>query len=239
MVRKFLMPTWIQGSAPAGSWAATSVPGAAGCGDQADLVRPDEVENALCIVWVDGEDMGSPPSACIRMPRRFTKLWPGVVVQRRRIHEKHVYPASPQLEGHGVPVFDQERHTEQGQQVAFTGRRGNRIERSKPKHARDPIFAVPLEVAQSAQRPLEMARSLSHPVVRVRRLHPCVKLVEVTAGARVLQLRRTQRHSPWGGSRGMYQAANAIKPPHEMEGLEPRPGRRSRGADCTLSSRPR
>jgi hypothetical protein len=66
---------------------------------------------------------------------------------------------SPQLEEHGVPVLDQERHTEQRQWVALTGCQGNRIELSKPKHARDPLLAVPSEVAQAAQRPLQIARS--------------------------------------------------------------------------------
>ena len=83
-----------------------------------------------------------------------------------------------------------------------------------------------------------MARSLSHPVVCVRRFHPRVKLVEVTAGTRAFQPRRTQRHSPWGGSRGICHAARAIQPPHEMEGLQPRPGRRSRDADRSLANRP-
>jgi len=162
-----------------------------GCGRQADLVLPDQVENALRIVWVDGENVGCPPSGCLRQRRGLTKLWPGVLVQRRRVHEKHIYPASPQLEGHGVPVLDQERHAEQRQWVALTGGRGNRIERSKPQHARDPFIAVPPEVAQAAQRPLQIARSLAHPVIRVPRLHPRVELAEITAGTCVLELRRT------------------------------------------------
>ena len=174
-----------------------------GCGRQADLVFPDQAENALRIVRVDGEDMGCPPSGCRRLRRWLTELWPGVLVQRRRVHEEHIYPVSPQLEGHGVPVFDQEWHTEQRQWVALTGRRGNRIERSKPKHARDPLLAIPPEVAQAAQRPLQIARSLSHPVIRVSRLHPRVELPEVTAGTCMLQPRRTQRHPPRGRFHGM------------------------------------
>jgi hypothetical protein len=103
--------------------------------------------------------MGCPPSGCRRLRRWLTELWPGVLVQRRRVHEIHIYPASPQLEGRSVPVFDQERHTEQRQWVALTGCQGNRIELSKPKHTRDPLLAVPPEVAQAAQRPLQIARS--------------------------------------------------------------------------------
>ena len=120
-----------------------------GCWRQADLVLPDQAENAVRIVWVDGEDVGCPPSGCLRQRRRLTELWPGVLVQRWRVHEKHIDPTSPQFEGHGVPVFDQERYAEQRQGVALTRRRGNRIERSKPKHARDPLLAVPPEVAQA------------------------------------------------------------------------------------------
>jgi hypothetical protein len=37
----------------------------------------------------------------------------------------------------------------------------------------------------------------------------------------------------------MYQAASAIQPLRQMEGLQPRPGRRSRGADRALANRPR
>jgi inner membrane protein len=169
-----------------------------GCRRQAELILPDQIENALRIVRVDGEDMGCPPSGCIRERRRLTELWPGVLIQRRRVHEEHVYPAPPQLERHGVPVFDQERYAEQRQRVSLAGRRGDRIERSKPKHARDPLVAVPSEVAQAAQRPLQMARPLSHPVIRVRRLHPRVELAQVTAGTCVLQPGRAQRHPPWG-----------------------------------------
>ena len=122
-----------------------------GCGRQADLVLPDEFENALRIVGVDGEDVGCPPSGPLWQRRGLTELWPGVLVQRRRVHKKHIDPASPQLEAHSVPVLDQERHTEQWQWIARASRRGNRIERSKPKHARDALLAVPLEVAQPAQ----------------------------------------------------------------------------------------
>ena len=114
-----------------------------GCGDQVDLVLPDQVENTLCIVWVDGEDVASPPSACLRHRRGLAELWSGVVVEWRCVHEKHVYPASPQLEGNGVPILDEERHAKQRQWVALTGRRGNRIERSKPKHACDPLLRGP------------------------------------------------------------------------------------------------
>src|SRR5262245_49231010 len=101
--------------------------------------------------------MSCPPSGCCRLRRWLTERWPGVLVQRRRVHEKHIYHASPQLEGRGVPVVDQEWHAKQRQWVALTGRRGNRIERSKPEHARDPLLAIPSEVAQAAQRPLQIA----------------------------------------------------------------------------------
>jgi hypothetical protein len=37
----------------------------------------------------------------------------------------------------------------------------------------------------------------------------------------------------------MCQAARAIKPPHEMEGLQWRPGRRSREAHRSFANRPR
>ena len=104
---------------------------------------------------------------------------------------------------HSVPVLDQERHTEQWQWIARASRRGNRIERSKPKHARDALLAVPLEVAQPAQRPLQMGRSLWHPVIRVARHHPRVELTEVSAGTCVLKQRRSQRYSPWDTFHGM------------------------------------
>src|SRR5262252_2653367 len=90
-------------------------------GRQADLVLPDQVENALRIVWVDRENMGCPPPGCLRQRRGLTELSPGVLVQRRRVYEKHIDPASPQLEGHGVTVLDQERYAEQRQWVALTG----------------------------------------------------------------------------------------------------------------------
>ena len=128
-----------------------------GCGRQSDLVLPHQVENALRIVWVDREDVGGPPSGCLWHWRGLTELWPGVLIQRWRVHEKNVDPVSPQFEGHCVSVLDQERHAEQRQWVALTGRRGNRIERSKPEHARDPPLAVPPEVAEAAERPLQMA----------------------------------------------------------------------------------
>ena len=69
-----------------------------GCRGQTDLVLPDQVENTLRIVWVDGEDVAGPPPCCFRQRRGLAELWPGVVVQWRCVHEKHVYPASPQLE---------------------------------------------------------------------------------------------------------------------------------------------
>jgi hypothetical protein len=51
-----------------------------GCGRQADLVLPDQVENTLSIVWVDGEDVGRPPPGCFRQWRGLTEVWPGVLV---------------------------------------------------------------------------------------------------------------------------------------------------------------
>jgi hypothetical protein len=147
------------------------------------------------------------PRGCLRQRRRLTQLWPGVVVQRRRVHEEHTDPEAPQLKGHGVPVFDQERDPEQRQWVTLTRRRGNRIKRSQPEHARDPLLAISPEVAQATSRPLQIARSLAHPVIRIPRLHPRVELAEVAAGACVLQPRRAQRRSPWRGSDGTYQAA--------------------------------
>src|SRR5512133_2903677 len=52
-----------------------------GCGPQADLVLPDQVENAFRVVWVEGEDVSGPPSGCLRERRGLTELWPGVLVQ--------------------------------------------------------------------------------------------------------------------------------------------------------------
>jgi hypothetical protein len=169
-----------------------------GCGRQADLVLPDQVEKALRIVWVDGEDVGGPPSGCLRQRRGLTELLPGVLVQWRRVHEIHVYPVSPQLKGHGVPVLDQERYTQQRQQAALTGRRATASSARSRSTPAIRSSRSPPEVAQAGQRPLQIARSLSHPVVRVRRLHPRVELAEATARTRVLQPRRTQRHSPLG-----------------------------------------
>ncbi|MGB7052968.1 MAG: hypothetical protein WBG41_15500 [Acidimicrobiales bacterium] len=37
----------------------------------------------------------------------------------------------------------------------------------------------------------------------------------------------------------MHQVTHAVQPPHEMEGLQRRPGRRSRDADHSLANRPR
>jgi hypothetical protein len=66
--------------------------------------------------------MGLPTIGCLRERRGLTELWPAVLIQRRRVYEEHIYPTSPQLEEHGVPVLDQERHTEQRQWIALTGR---------------------------------------------------------------------------------------------------------------------
>jgi membrane-bound metal-dependent hydrolase YbcI (DUF457 family) len=51
-----------------------------GCRRQANLALPDQVENALRIVRVDGEDVGCPPAGCLRQRRGLTELRPGVVV---------------------------------------------------------------------------------------------------------------------------------------------------------------
>jgi hypothetical protein len=53
------------------------------------------------IVGVDGEYVGCPPLGGLRQWGGLTELWPGVFVQRRSVHEKHIDPASPQFEGHG------------------------------------------------------------------------------------------------------------------------------------------
>jgi len=53
----------------------------AGCGRQADMVLPDQVENPLHIVWVDAEDVGCPATGCLRQRGGVTELWPGVLVQ--------------------------------------------------------------------------------------------------------------------------------------------------------------
>ena len=110
----------------------------------------------------------------------------------------------------------------------MSGRRGNRVERSKPKDAQCPLLAVPPQIAQAAQRPAEVTRSLRHPVIRVGRLHLRVELTEVAAGTCVLSwgarsgtrhgagftgcVRRRARSSPrvrWRHSRSVLTADRA------------------------------
>jgi hypothetical protein len=138
----------------------------AGCGREADLVLPDQVENALRIVWVMGRMWVAHHRAASGSGEGSQNSGPEYSSSGGAYTKNTFIPRRRSSRAQGVPVLDQERHAEQRQCVALTGRWGNRIERSKPKHARDPLLAVSPEVGQAAQRPLQIARPLSHPVIR-------------------------------------------------------------------------